>query len=58
MLPRCSSARSIATGPRRGARAEMEHAYPGERIADPAEVANGVVFLLSDEASFMTGSRS
>ena len=34
----------------------MEQAYPVERIADPAEVANGVVFLFSDESSFMTGA--
>lgn len=27
-----------------------------KRIADPMEVANVVVFLLSDEASFVTGS--
>jgi NAD(P)-dependent dehydrogenase (short-subunit alcohol dehydrogenase family) len=37
-------------------RAAMESAYPLKRIADPAEVARAVVFLLSDEASFVTGS--
>ncbi len=37
-------------------RAGMERAYPLRRIADPAEVAAAVVFLLSDEASFITGS--
>lgn len=37
-------------------RAGMERAYPLQRIADPAEVAAAVVFLLSDEASFVTGS--
>jgi NAD(P)-dependent dehydrogenase (short-subunit alcohol dehydrogenase family) len=35
----------------------MEEAYPVGRIADPAEVANAVVFLFSDESSFMTGAQ-
>ena len=39
------------------ARRTMEAAYPVNRIADPAEVANAVVFLLSDESSFMTGAQ-
>jgi NAD(P)-dependent dehydrogenase (short-subunit alcohol dehydrogenase family) len=39
------------------ARRAMEDAYPVARIADPAEVANAVVFLFSDESSFMTGSQ-
>lgn len=38
------------------ARAEMEAAYPGRRIADPAEVAAAVVFLSSDDASFVNGA--
>jgi NAD(P)-dependent dehydrogenase (short-subunit alcohol dehydrogenase family) len=38
------------------ARAEMEAAYPGKRIADPREVAAGVVFLVSDESSFVNGT--
>jgi NAD(P)-dependent dehydrogenase (short-subunit alcohol dehydrogenase family) len=38
------------------ARAEMEGAYPGKRIADPAEVAAAVVFLVSDESSFVNGT--
>jgi NAD(P)-dependent dehydrogenase (short-subunit alcohol dehydrogenase family) len=38
------------------ARAEMEAAYPGKRIADPAEVAAAVVFLVSDESSFVNGT--
>jgi NAD(P)-dependent dehydrogenase (short-subunit alcohol dehydrogenase family) len=38
------------------ARSAMEQAYPVARIADPAEVAAGVVFLFSDDSSFMTGS--
>jgi NAD(P)-dependent dehydrogenase (short-subunit alcohol dehydrogenase family) len=38
------------------ARAEMEAAYPGKRIAHPREVAAAVVFLVSDEASFVNGT--
>jgi len=38
------------------ARAEMLAAYPGKRIADAREVANAVVFLLSDESSFVNGT--
>jgi NAD(P)-dependent dehydrogenase (short-subunit alcohol dehydrogenase family) len=39
------------------ARRAMEQAYPLERISDPAEIAAGVVFLFSDESSFMTGAQ-
>jgi NAD(P)-dependent dehydrogenase (short-subunit alcohol dehydrogenase family) len=39
------------------ARAAMESEYPVRRIADASEVAQGVVFLMSDESSFMTGSQ-
>lgn len=39
-----------------GARAEMEAAYPGKRIAHPREVAQAVVFLCSDDASFVSGA--
>lgn len=38
------------------ARKEMESAYPGERIAHPREVAQAVLFLASDEASFVSGT--
>lgn len=38
------------------ARAEMEGAYPGKRIAHPREVAQAVIFLASDEASFVSGT--
>ena len=38
------------------ARAEMEAAYPGKRIGHPGEVAAAVVFLCSDEASFVSGA--
>jgi NAD(P)-dependent dehydrogenase (short-subunit alcohol dehydrogenase family) len=37
------------------AKAEMESAYPGKRLAHPREVAQAVVFLLSDDASFVSG---
>ena len=38
------------------ARAAITSAYPGERIADPAEVAGVVRFLVSDESSFVNGA--
>jgi NAD(P)-dependent dehydrogenase (short-subunit alcohol dehydrogenase family) len=38
------------------AREEMEQAYPGKRIADPREVATAVIYLLSDDASFVNGA--
>jgi NAD(P)-dependent dehydrogenase (short-subunit alcohol dehydrogenase family) len=38
------------------ARKEMESAYPGGRIAHPREVAQAVLFLASDEASFVSGT--
>lgn len=37
------------------ARAEMESSYPNNRIAHPREVAQAVVFLASDAASFING---
>ena len=38
------------------ARAEMEGAYPVKRLAQPREVARAVVFLCSDDASYITGT--
>ena len=38
------------------ARAEMEAAYPGRRIAHPREVATAVIYLISDESSFVNGA--
>jgi NAD(P)-dependent dehydrogenase (short-subunit alcohol dehydrogenase family) len=38
------------------ARAEMEAAYPGKRIAHPREVATAVIYLISDDASFVNGA--
>jgi NAD(P)-dependent dehydrogenase (short-subunit alcohol dehydrogenase family) len=37
------------------AKAEMAAAYPGKRLAHPREVAQAAVFLLSDDASFISG---
>jgi len=44
------------TGDAAAAREEMEQAYPGKRIAHPREVATAVVYLLSDDASFVNGA--
>ena len=38
------------------ARAEMEAAYPGKRIAHPREVATAIVYLISDDSSFVNGA--
>lgn len=38
------------------ARAEMESAYPGGRMAHPREVAESAAFLLGDRASFISGT--
>jgi NAD(P)-dependent dehydrogenase (short-subunit alcohol dehydrogenase family) len=38
------------------ARAEMEAAYPGKRMAHPREVAEGAAFLLSSRAAFVNGT--
>jgi NAD(P)-dependent dehydrogenase (short-subunit alcohol dehydrogenase family) len=49
--------RTFDSAPDPGAkRAEMESFYPVKRIADPSEAAKAVVFLLSDDASFITGA--
>jgi len=36
--------------------AEIERMHPMGRIGEPAEVANAIVFLASDDASFVTGA--
>jgi NAD(P)-dependent dehydrogenase (short-subunit alcohol dehydrogenase family) len=38
------------------ARRQIAAVYPVERIADPAEVAGVVRFLVSDESSFVNGA--
>jgi len=37
-------------------RAEIEHSIPLGRFAAPGEIAHGVAFLASDEASYITGT--
>jgi 3(or 17)beta-hydroxysteroid dehydrogenase len=44
-----------ATDPDR-ARASMQRQIPLGRLCDPAEVAEAVVWLLSDKSAFMTGA--
>jgi NAD(P)-dependent dehydrogenase (short-subunit alcohol dehydrogenase family) len=39
-----------------GILAELNSAYPGGRISHPREVAQAVLFLLTDEASFVNGA--
>jgi NAD(P)-dependent dehydrogenase (short-subunit alcohol dehydrogenase family) len=39
-----------------GAQARMASQIPMRRLADPAEIAASIVFLLCDESGFMTGS--
>jgi NAD(P)-dependent dehydrogenase (short-subunit alcohol dehydrogenase family) len=38
------------------ARAEMEGSYPIRRLAQPREVASAILFLVSDESSFVSGT--
>jgi len=36
--------------------APMKEAHPAGRLGEPAEVTNAILFLASDEASFVTGA--
>jgi NAD(P)-dependent dehydrogenase (short-subunit alcohol dehydrogenase family) len=45
-----------ATGDPEKARAEMEAMYPAKKIGQPSEVAKAILFLASDDSSYMNGS--
>jgi NAD(P)-dependent dehydrogenase (short-subunit alcohol dehydrogenase family) len=38
------------------ARREMEEAYPIKRLAQPREVANAILFLVSDDSTYVNGT--
>lgn len=46
----------LLTEDRKGVEAYIESSVPLKRFAEPEEIANGVVFLASDCASFITGA--
>jgi NAD(P)-dependent dehydrogenase (short-subunit alcohol dehydrogenase family) len=44
------------TAGNRSGRQDLEELHPLGRLGRPAEVANMILFLLSDESTFSTGS--
>ena len=55
-LRRDGAGRRVLRPQRRGLREKVLAAHPMRRMGSPAEIANCAVFLLSDEASFVTGA--
>ena len=56
MTPAFERLTQLATGDREQILRDMASFNLMKRLADPKEIAHGVLFLASDEASFVTGA--